>query len=621
MNKEGFNLSDMLKTLKVWLSWPHRMPSQKVYMPAWNRRRKKKLDAAKETFLCVCPTKPRKKMPAGYAWQYLPESAAPPLQLYGVARQLVDSQVSAILAYVPDFFKNPELNIDYEPIYKINRQQKLAVSGLPFLSRCLEDHRRAVAQCAPDKLTDETDLPLILDPPLDPMLLKDGELEQHHLSAFSVLFSAQEPLHPDDFKKRGQPLKPPNFNQPTVLVVLSAPVHYELMRTALELLETQATPVIYLARPDKLDAVLKQSLAQRYFTIDADTLLPEETLILGACSYFNLRLLQIASLPVPPTLQASLMAELDWVLDNMQLMLLLETVLANIKPIAVLGCMEKNRMSVAFETLQARYGYKTLNFQHGTMPMTRNMDWLRFDRFFVWNPLTCNVLLQDGYRLPETLAVTGNQAWEQSSDTEKVTKLSSKGSEILAWRGNDPLIGAYTQYSGDFLTAEVRQNYLKSLFAYLEDRPTIKLLIKKHPLETDRLAEEMLARSGLQDRVMLCAGRELDLWESFTLIHLCTSICSGALLDSRRVNVPAAALDFTAIIDQLGYGYEQEPGVLIVREPEAVTTALDALLQSPLSSEMEGKLPVETESLVFPKLSGTYAERIRRELVALNLLI
>ena len=620
---KGKAISTMLDTIKQWFSGPNPLTARQwIFMPDLSRKRKKRLETLPGPLLCVTPSKPKSPLPSGLQWQPLAESTTPPAGLYATARQLVDAQISAIKAYLPDFFKNPELQLDYEPAYKLNRQQNLAISGLAFLTRCFESFPAEALASADLKHAPSNALPLILDSPIAPALLDDGELARHHMPAFATIFSTVTPLHPQDFKKRRVLLKVPTFAKPTVLLVMSAPVHFELARAAVENLEKSHQVVIYFANQDKLDPALRQKLSQRYFTIDAHTLLPDERLIKGACGYFNLRLRQIANLPIPPTLREALNGELDRVSDTIHILCLLETVLGRIQPVAVMGCMEKNRMSMAFKTLQSRYNYKLLNFQHGIMPLTHNMDWLQFDRFFVWNPLTRNVILKDGYPRPESLAVVGNPFWEQSEGVNQAPR-SAKAQEILAWRGDSQLIGAYTQYAGDYLTHDSRKNYLKALFAYLEARPNLKLLIKKHPLETDQLAENMLAQSHLQDRVMLCAGKSLDLWESFGLIQFSTTICSTTLLDSLKVNVPAVALDFTDIIANIGYGYDQEPGITIIRDPETVTAILDGLLEQTSQNSVQTEQPAlqsSTQSLVYPDLPGTYAQRIQQSLVELGLL-
>lgn len=627
---KGKIINTMLETIKQWLSGPSTETRQWVFMPGWGRKRRKRLESLTGPLTCVVPEKSKSPLPNRMAWQQLPESTTPPRNLYATARQLVDNQTASILTYLPNFFKNTDLNLDYEATYRMNRQQVLATIGLPFLARCFEGRYfdSSIEQSANESTGDietenkaqPTPPPLILDSPIAPALLGFGELAQHGMPEFSAIFSVPTPLNSQDFKKGRTPLQIPKFTKPTVLLVMSAPVHYELARAALENLENDYQIVIYFANPTKLSSTLRQDLSQRHFTIDANTLMPDDGLIQWACRYFNRNLQQIANLPVPATLREALSAELDLVGDTVRIMTLLETVLTHIRPVAVLGCMEKNRMSVAFKTLQARYGYKLLNFQHGIMPLTRNMDWLQFDRFFVWNPLTNNVIRQDGYPHPESLAVVGNPFWEQRVEDNKKVQ-SAKVQEILTWRGDSPLIGAYTQYAGDYLTHDSRRNYLKSLFAYLEARPAVKLLIKKHPLETDHLAEEMLAQTQLQNRVKLCTGRELDLWESFTLIQFSTTICSTTLLDSLRVNVPAVALDFTDIIANIGYGYDQEPGITIIREPQAVPAMLDALLANITSNSQSDSLQSSTpSSLVYPELPGTYAQRIRQHLVELDLL-
>jgi hypothetical protein len=198
--------------------------------------------------------------------------------------------------------------------------------------------------------------------------------------------------------------------------------------------------------------------------------------------------------------------------------------------------------------------------------------------------------------------------------------MSAKGQEIVAWRGDSFLLGAYTQHGGDYLTHEVRRKYLKALFAYLEAKPQVKLLIKKHPLETDQMAETMLAQTQLQDRVLICAGRELNLWESFQLIQLSTTICSTTLFDSLKVNVPSVALDFTDIIADIGYGYEDVPGVNIIRDPQAVTAVLDTYLQPQSPVLPMDEAANSLASLVYPELPGTYAERVQQELAQIGLL-
>lgn len=618
---KGNAILNLLDTVKMWMSGTETIARQRVFAPELNRKRKARLQALANPVLCLTPSRPKSPLPYRIQWQPLPESTSPPTELYATARQIVDAQVKTIKTYLPDFFKNPELQIDYESTYKMNRQQTLAINGLAFLSQVFESVEiEKNASSTPNNPSTDT-RPVILDSPISPALLDEKTLDQLHFPQFSTLFCPVEPLQTHDFKRRRVAVKAPTFPKPTVLLVMSAPVHYELAEVALKHLETEYSIVIYFANPDKLEETLRQSLSQRYFTVDAHKLMPGERLAKSVCRYFNRCLQQIEALPIPAPLRDALAAELVRLSDTLHIMTLLETVISLVRPAVVLGCMEKNRMSIAFKTLQSRYPFKLLNFQHGIMPLTHNLDWQQFDRFFVWNPLTRNVVVKDGYQWPDSIAVVGNPLWEKGSSGHQ-KPLSTKAQEIKAWQGDSILLGAYTQYAGDYLTHEARRNYLKALFAYLEARPTIKLLIKKHPLETDTLAEDMLTQSQVQERVVLCAGKELDLWESFSLIHLSTTICSTTLLDSLKVNVPAVALDFTDIIADIGYGYDEEPGITIIRDAETVPAMLDALLEQITQQAISGQpaLDASTQSLVYPNLPGTYSDRIRENLVALGLL-
>jgi hypothetical protein len=606
-------ISSLLETMKQWLSGSKPVICQHVFAPDLNRKRKQRLEAMNGPMLCITPQKPKSSSIARIQWQPLPESTKPPKQLYAIAREIIDAQSTAIKNYLPDFFRNTELQVDYEPAYRINRQQTLAITGLNFLSRCFEMVTHQGGSTSPHTK------PIILDSPIIPALLSDEVIARFDLPLFTPLFSAATPLSAEDFKKRRTALKTPKFDKPTVMLVMSAPVHYDLAKPALEHLAQDYTIVVYFANPDKLEPALRQKLAQQYFTIDAHDLLPDERLIRSACNYFNRRLQQIATLPVPVTLRDALTSELDRLTDTIHILCLLETVLTHIQPVAIMGCLEKNRMSAAFQSLQARYGFKLLNFQHGTMPLTHNMDWQKFDRFFVWNPLSRNVVLKDGYAYPESIAVVGNPFWEQQGHVDP-KPLSVKAQEIIAWRGDSPLIGAYSQYAGDYLTPQACRNYLKALFEYLAARPQVKLLIKRHPLESDQLIAEMLAQTNLQDRVIVCTGRELDLWESFALIRFSTTICSTTLLDSLKVNVPAVALDFTGIIADIGYGYEEVEGITIIQEPEAVAPIFDELLIRSQNPDTSASFPGNQQSLVYPALPGSYSECVRRHLVDLGLL-
>ena len=533
-------LQTIFRFTKQWLVGPSKESPILVFTPELTRKPRKRLKALAETLkgpvVCVTPKKPKRLWFSQFQWQPLAESPAPPTKLYGTARALVNAQNVAIKTHLPEFFQNQELQIDYEPAYLLNRQQILAITGLAFLSRCMANQSFQIGQSETKSANVSEPLPVMLDGPIAPVLIREGVLKEFGISNFTAVFSPAKSMQSSEFKRGCTPLNVPTFSKPTVLLVMSAPVHYELAQAALESLESKYEIVLYFANFAQIPAEQRQKLSQRYFTVDSNALQSEERLIEGACQYFNQRLKQVRSLPISQLEQEALCAELDRLRDTIHIFNLLETLLLKIQPVAVLGCFEKNRMGVVFKTLQSRYAFKLLNFQHGIMPQTHNMDLFQFDRFFIWNPLTRNVVLKDGYGWPESLAVVGNPFWEQNAAADQAV-MSAKGQKIMAWRGDSPLLGAYTQYAGDYLTHEVRENYLKALFAYLEARPQVKMLIKKHPLETDQLAEAMLAQTQLQDRVFICAGRELDLWESFQLIQLSTTICSTTLLDSLKVNV------------------------------------------------------------------------------------
>lgn len=294
----------------------------------------------------------------------------------------------------------------------------------------------------------------------------------------------------------------------------------------------------------------------------------------------------------------------------------LEAVIQSLQPKAVVGCMEADAFSLIFKELQKTTPFQTINVLHGQAPYFYTMDLCKFDAFLIWNAQTQKVLMEDGYPSAQSLAIVGHPDWDQAMPREQLCPDTASIREIRAWQGRDKLMVAYTQPGTNYTTPRQREAFLTSLLDYLRAHPGVKLLVKKHPNELDKLTDDALAAAqDLAARVRLYHANNLALYPSIGLADVVVSICSTVLLEALFYHVPALALDFDRVNDVLGNGMDCVTP--IIDNPAQVNAIITEVLAQGMHASC---FDATARDQMFPTFALSYDERIRHVLQQLHLL-
>lgn len=291
----------------------------------------------------------------------------------------------------------------------------------------------------------------------------------------------------------------------------------------------------------------------------------------------------------------------------------LEAISAVYQPTHVFACMEADAFGLYFIELKKTYHYTLVNHLHGIAPYFYTQHLFQFDLFFIWNELTADIEVADGYCHANSLTVVGTPFWDSQTALKDQIAAPSEVKKILKWKGDSQLIGAYTAPASiGYIDVGLRTEYINTLCDYLDQHRNVKLLIKQHPNESDGVNQAVInARPELTERIKLFESNELPLYDSLFVVDLATAICSSVLMEALFYDVPALALDTTELIRRLGYGLDKiMPLALTVNEAHQW---LDDLLHS----EAGIHHPVfhdKRKSYYLPEFSKPYTQRIQGEI-------
>lgn len=270
--------------------------------------------------------------------------------------------------------------------------------------------------------------------------------------------------------------------------------------------------------------------------------------------------------------------------------------------------MEYNAFGVIASLMHDEAGYRSINVQHGIISPVWAFDGVYFDDYLIWSEQTEKVLHQENYPNPAGLHVVGNPKWEVLAEAIQKETPSVLFQHLMAWKGSSPLIGVYTQAIKGYATARIKAQYVKVLLAYLQEKPDVKMLIKKHPLEQDSIAEDFVSASGMADRVQILSANEMPLWESLKAVDVVTSVFSATLLEALYLGKPTVAIDLENTIARQGIPTSE--ALTIVSRQEAIPFVLDLILDTPTQNYSELAL----KDLV-PYFHQSYRQRIRHALL------
>ncbi|WP_303673630.1 hypothetical protein [Vampirovibrio chlorellavorus] len=314
--------------------------------------------------------------------------------------------------------------------------------------------------------------------------------------------------------------------------------------------------------------------------------------------------------------------QIDLLSDLVEKFLAFEATMARLQPATVLGCLEFNLYGAFLSMMkqQVPQAFQLINAQHGIVGPSWTVDGLWFDDYFLWNRQTAESLRENGYPVTGRLHVMGNPKWETLAQQVASEPPSSEYENLMAWKGSAPLIGVYTQSLHGYSTGRIKKAYLLSLLNYLRHNPQCKLLIKRHPLETDDIVETVVKASVFADRVYVCEPEALPLWETLKAVDVVTSVFSATLCEGLYLQKPTLAIDFDQVMAIQQIPWPDDPA-FIVTEPQALNVALDAALamaltMSDASSSGQNAADVSRwDSIVprfqFPHTQSTYAQRVQ----------
>ncbi len=288
--------------------------------------------------------------------------------------------------------------------------------------------------------------------------------------------------------------------------------------------------------------------------------------------------------------------------------LILEALIQTTQPAVVMGCLESNVFGPLTTELKKQYPFHLFNFQHGNKFLTQTLQYMLFDRYFLWNSSTRDIVLQDGYSKPDSLVIIGNPKYEQMQQQISTQPTSVNFKALTQWKGQSRLIGVYSQYLKGSLTHQVKHAFLNAIFNYLRHDQSVRLIIRKHPSEKDTIIQQLIASFEYKDRILIQEATDLPLLESFKAVDLVTSVYSTVLMDALAVGVQAVAMDFNGILSrQASSLYE---AMTVVTRPEDVNPTLKYVLYG------EGAVPgsvhqgnLTSRGEIFPHFQDTYKER------------
>ncbi len=553
------------------------------------------------------------------------QGTVPVPDIYPVSRQWAEATIHFINQTVGnDFFTDPSQNISVETAFLIQKQFAFASSHMATLLEALASNSDSITL---------TDIPLCTAVHGNPLA---AAFPNNVLPTIECRASRPVPKQASFFKRlfknnAALPSVSPSIKNPNhgALILVSHAKELPFLNDAVACMVAAKQPVtLFSTQP--VPALLPQQLASLWpalaenITVLSCADLPKQQKYIKA-HLTHVRDKKIAAIQsaiqhnsLSDSQQAVLWQALATVLKLHQHRLWLQAAVEKTSPKTVVGCMEKNVRPSLLSPLQSRYGFKLVNIQHGILPRCHNLDIHKFDGFIVFNELSKHVAIADGYAQPETIYAVGNPAMRPPIADDMTTDTVNK---ILLWKADSPLLGAYTQLHKGYLTPAVCAQYLDVLCDYLTHRPHVKLLIKQHPLDTSTMVADTLAKyPELTERVWVASSTELTLNQSLALVDGVTSICSTVLLDALYLYKPCVALDFSRIINRIGYGYEAENlfPILTNSNTDAVTSALDNVLCAEENLDTPSPEKVAARAKIYPNDDTPYRQKLNRALQAIG---
>jgi hypothetical protein len=272
------------------------------------------------------------------------------------------------------------------------------------------------------------------------------------------------------------------------------------------------------------------------------------------------------------------------VLDHFLVVLSLTYIISGIflkfNPVGIIGAFEKS----AFGTLLYDFSRskkivnpcKILNVQHGLISESAMLSKVKFDRFFIWDKATFEIINTIGYRSMKNVKIIGNEFWDNlKRPLEKWFEFS--GIEMLKqWKGKNQLILACSQP----LALKYQEEFKMYLYSYVETHPNIKLLVRLHPSQqVDTIKEWQKCLSNtLSGKVKITQSHDFDLSTCIVCSDIVCSDYSTVLIDAYHANKLVLSISKEIAENSLIYKYFTTLGIPIAHNKFETHSLLSKLL-------------------------------------------
>lgn len=486
------------------------------------------------TVLSLDRTKPNKysreltiALPNPDAWSDLQN-------FYALTRPMVNVTVDSFLTRFPELSSIPEFG-SYLRSGLIHRLQLILGN----------DHAPLIAQCASDKLTQQADCIVILN-----SVFNSGQ--------WQLWFSKTNAGHKEEGCDTSQPIvttyttskqgckkrlkklsqrlstnKSINYGAQPLLVVTGHPRHEQLLNPLIEAASAyRQTPVIF--NYGGYQPALN-SLFNHYPNINGQTLRLESPTAQSLIQCLSRTLTNLDDYSQDLWL-------LDHVITLAENFLTAQTLCNTmVNPKNIVGCFEKNSLGPILSHLCQTNNITLHNVEHGRIFDTRTLDLMAFDNFVVWDKDVATLARAEGS--PSHLSIIGNP--DEPGHCPTLDESNPEIQQLVKWLKGRKLILATTQSYRGYYTAKLKQQYLKTLFDYGQQRPDVCLLIRTHPAETDTMVADMIAKQPVNNRSRIRSQHPstLSYKALLPLVNVVTSVYSTTVLEAVWYGVPSLAID------------------------------------------------------------------------------
>jgi hypothetical protein len=271
---------------------------------------------------------------------------------------------------------------------------------------------------------------------------------------------------------------------------------------------------------------------------------------------------------------------LDHFLVVLSLTYIISGIFLKCNPAGIIGAFEKSAFgSLLYDFSRSKKiinPCKIINVQHGLISESAMLSKVKFDRFFIWDRATFDIINSIGYRSMKNVKIIGNDFWEKLKSLNENLVESSEIEMLKKWKGNNKLILACSQP----LDPKNQENFKINLISYVEKHTNIKLLVRLHPSQQSDSAKEW--EKGLSDtlteNVKITQSHDLDLSTCIVCSDIVCSDYSTVLIDAYHANKQVLSISKYIAVNSEIYKYFTSLGISIARNRSETHSLLSKLL-------------------------------------------